>query len=36
LYILDREGTIRLRYMEPAYQTGPDLEVVLRDLSALE
>jgi peroxiredoxin len=31
LYVLDRDGTIRLRYMEPTYRTRPDLEVVLRD-----
>jgi peroxiredoxin len=35
LYVLDRTGTIRLRYMEPTYRTRPDLEVVLRDVVAL-
>jgi peroxiredoxin len=35
LYVLDRSGTIRLRYMEPTYRTRPDLEVVLRDVAAL-
>jgi peroxiredoxin len=35
LYVLDRDGTIRLRYMEPTYRTRPDLEVVLRDIEAL-
>ena len=34
-YVLDRNGTIRLRYMEPTYRTRPDLEVVLRDIVAL-
>jgi peroxiredoxin len=36
LYVLDHAGTIRLRYMEPTYQTRPDLEAVLRDAAALE
>lgn len=35
LYVLDRTGTIRLRYMEPTYRTRPDLEAVLRDVVAL-
>jgi peroxiredoxin len=35
LYVLDRNGTIRLRYMEPTYRTRPDLEVVLRDIAVL-
>ena len=35
LYVLDRTGTIRLRYMEPTYRTRPDLEAVLRDVAAL-
>jgi peroxiredoxin len=35
LYVLDRSGTIRLRYMEPTYRTRPDLEGVLRDVAAL-
>jgi peroxiredoxin len=35
LYVLDRSGTIRLRYMEPTYRTRPDLEGVLRDVVAL-
>jgi peroxiredoxin len=35
LYVLDRSGTIRLRYMEPTYRTRPDLEAVLRDVAAL-
>ncbi len=35
LYVVDRSGTIRLRYMEPTYRTRPDLEAVLRDVAAL-
>lgn len=35
LYVLDRSGTVRLRYMEPTYRTRPDLEAVLRDAAAL-
>lgn len=35
LYIVDRSGTIRLRYMEPTYRTRPDLDAVLRDAAAL-
>jgi len=35
LYVIDRTGTVRLRYMEPTYRTRPDLEVVLRDAAAL-
>jgi len=35
IYVLDKSGTIRLRYMEPTYRTGPDLELVLRDAAAL-
>lgn len=35
IYVLDKNGTIRLRYMEPTYRTRPDLEVVLRDAAAL-
>jgi peroxiredoxin len=35
LYLIDRGGTIRLRYMEPTFRTRPDLEVVLRDAAAL-
>jgi peroxiredoxin len=34
LYVIDRQGTIRLRYMEPTYRTRPDLEAVLRDVGA--
>jgi peroxiredoxin len=35
LYVVDRAGTIRLRYMEPTYRTRPDLDAVLRDVAAL-
>lgn len=35
LYVIDKSGTIRLRYMEPTYRTRPDLELVLRDAAAL-
>jgi len=35
LYVLDRAGTIRLRYMEPTYRTRPDLDAVLMDIAAL-
>lgn len=36
LYVIDRSGTIRLRYMEPTYRTRPDLDVVLAEAAALE
>jgi peroxiredoxin len=35
LYVVDRAGTVRLRYMEPTYRTRPDLDSVLRDTAAL-
>ena len=35
LYIIDRSGTIRARYMEPTYRTRPDLDVVLPEVAAL-
>jgi len=35
LYVVDRTGTVRLRYMEPTYRTRPDLDAVLRDAAAL-
>jgi peroxiredoxin len=35
LYVLDKQGVTRLRYMEPTYRTRPDLEAVLRDIAAL-
>jgi peroxiredoxin len=36
LYVIDREGTVRLRYMEPTYRTRPDLDAVLDDVAALD
>jgi peroxiredoxin len=36
LYVVDRKGAVRLRYMEPTYQTRPDVEIVLRDAAALD
>jgi peroxiredoxin len=35
LYVVDRSGVIRLRYMEPTYRTRPDLDAVLRDATLL-
>ena len=35
LYIIDRSGTIRARYMEPTFRTRPDLDVVLAEAKAL-
>jgi peroxiredoxin len=35
LYVIDRSGTIRLRYMEPTYRTRPDLDLVLADAARL-
>jgi peroxiredoxin len=34
LYILDRQGVIRLRYQEPTYRTRPNLDGVLHDMEA--
>jgi len=34
LYILDRQGVIRLRYQEPTYRTRPNLDAVLQDIEA--
>ena len=34
LYVIDRNKTVRLRYIEPTYQT-PDLDLVLRDVNLL-
>ena len=34
LYILDRQGVIRLRYQEPTYRTRPNLDGVLHDIEA--
>ena len=36
LYIIDRRGTIRARYMEPTYQTRPDLEKVLTEVAGIK
>jgi peroxiredoxin len=36
LYVLDRDGTIRLRYMEPTYRTRPNLDAVLQDIAGLD
>jgi len=35
LYLIDRSGTLRARYMEPTFRTRPDLDLVLRDAGAL-
>jgi peroxiredoxin len=35
LYVIDRDKTVRLRYVEPTYRTRPDLDLVLRDVEAL-
>lgn len=35
IYILDRSGMIRARYMEPTYRTRPDLDVVLAETAEL-
>ena len=35
VYIIDRKGTIRARFMEPTYRTRPDLEEVLGAVRAL-
>lgn len=36
VYVLDRRGTIRLRYMEPSFRTRPELDEVLADIEALD
>jgi peroxiredoxin len=36
LYIIDRRGIIRARYMEPTYRTRPDLDQVLTESGQLE
>ena len=36
LYVVDQTGTISARYMEPTYRTRPDLDVVLRNATALQ
>jgi peroxiredoxin len=35
LYVLDRQGVVRLRYQEKTFRTRPDLDAVLRDVRAL-
>lgn len=35
LYIVDRLGTVKLRYMEPTYKTRPNLAAVLEDVKRL-
>ena len=35
LYVIDRNKTVRLRYIEPTYRTRPDLDLVLRDVESL-
>lgn len=35
LYIIDRNGIVRARYMEPTFRTRPDLDVVLPEVAAL-
>jgi peroxiredoxin len=35
IYIVDRSGTIRARFMEPTFQTRPDLNIVLAEVKAL-
>jgi peroxiredoxin len=35
LYIIDRSGKIRARYMEPTFRTRPDLNVVLAEARTL-
>jgi peroxiredoxin len=34
-YIIDRNGTVRARYMEPTFRTRPDLDTVLSEAAAL-
>lgn len=36
LYIIDRSGTVRARYMEPTFRTRPDLDVVLTETEDLD
>lgn len=35
LYVIDRSGTVRARYMEPTFRTRPDLDIVLSDAASL-
>jgi len=36
IYIVDRNGTIRARFMEPTFRTRPDLNIVLAEVKALD
>jgi peroxiredoxin len=36
LYLIDRSGTVRARYMEPTFRTRPDVDTVLKDAAALD
>ena len=36
LYIIDRAGIVRARYMEPTYRTRPDLDIVLAEAKTLD
>jgi peroxiredoxin len=35
IYIIDRNGIVRARFMEPTFRTRPDLDIVLAEASAL-
>ena len=36
LYLIDRNGQVRARYMEPTFRTRPDLDKVLADIEAAQ
>lgn len=36
LYVIDRDGTVRARFMEPTFRTRPDLDIVLAEAKALD
>jgi peroxiredoxin len=36
VFVIDKRGTVRLRYMEPTYRTRPDLSAVLADIGKLK
>jgi peroxiredoxin len=36
VFVIDKSGTVRLRYMEPTYRTRPDLLAVLADIAKLK
>lgn len=36
LYVIDRSGIIRARYIEPTFRTRPDLDIVLAEAKALD